>query len=92
MPSLLEGDSLPEDVKARAKGVLGGCKGASLGSYSDSAGIEVIRRHVADYISKRDGGVPASWDNVVLCAGASEGIKVNNNNYNIISDKNYLYL
>jgi hypothetical protein len=27
--------------------------GASVGSYSDSPGIEVIRRHVADYIAKR---------------------------------------
>lgn len=75
MPSLLEDPSLPADVKERASLVLGGCKGSSLGSYSDSAGIEVIRRHVADYISRRDGGIEASWENVVLCAGASEGIK-----------------
>jgi hypothetical protein len=27
--------------------------GGSVGSYSDSPGIEVIRRHVADYIAQR---------------------------------------
>ena len=51
-------------------------KGSSAGSYSDSAGIEIIRRHVADYIQTRDGGVPSNWENIVLCAGASEGIRV----------------
>lgn len=75
MPSLLDDPALPEDVKTRARLILGGCKGGSLGSYSDSAGIEIIRHHVADYITKRDGGIESSWENVVLCAGASEGIK-----------------
>lgn len=74
MPSLLEDSSFPEDAKQRARDVLAGCKGSSLGSYSDSPGIEVIRRHVADYIERRDGH-PASWENIVLCAGASEGIR-----------------
>ena len=31
-------------------------------------GMEIIRRHVADYISERDGN-PADWRNVMLCAG-----------------------
>ena len=53
-------------------------QGSSVGSYSDSAGLEVIRRHVADYIQNRDGGVPSNWENIVLCAGASEGIRVRN--------------
>ena len=33
------------------------------------------RRHVADYITRRDGGVASDWRNVMLCAGASEGIR-----------------
>lgn len=45
------------------------------GAYSDSAGIESIRKHVAEYIQRRDGGIPADHDNVILCAGASEGIR-----------------
>lgn len=74
-PDLLNSSEFPEDAKTRAKAILGGCKGGSVGSYSDSPGIEVIRRHVAEYIQERDGGVPADWQNVVLCAGASEGIR-----------------
>ena len=33
------------------------------------------RRHVASYIQERDGGVAADWKSIVLCAGASEGIR-----------------
>lgn len=48
------------------------------GSYSDSSGIEIIRKHAAEYIQRRDGGVAASPDDIILCAGASEGIRVFN--------------
>merc|ERR1712183_270732 len=65
----------PEDAKERARTILKGCKGESVGSYSDSPGIEIIRRHVADYITERDGGVECDWRNIMLCAGASEGIR-----------------
>ena len=44
------------------------------GSYSDSRGIEIIRKHIADFISTRD-GVPCSYENIYLVNGASEGIK-----------------
>lgn len=75
LPELLEDPKYPEDVKERARTVLKGCKGGSLGSYSDSPGIEAIRRHIADYIEERD-GFPSHWEDIVLCAGASEGIRV----------------
>ena len=44
-PPLLEaaGPVFPEDVKRRAVELLGGCRGGSVGSYSDSPGIEIIR-------------------------------------------------
>lgn len=45
------------------------------GSYTDSPGIEIIRRHVAQYIERRD-GIPSDYLNILLCAGASDGIKV----------------
>merc|ERR1719273_1059925 len=57
-PDLLNSNEFPEDAKKRASDILQGCKGGSAGSYSDSAGVEIIRHHVADYIEKRDGGVP----------------------------------
>ncbi|XP_053678980.1 alanine aminotransferase 1 [Anopheles nili] len=75
-PPLFKDPSIPEDVKQRARDILDGCKGGSVGSYSDSAGIEVIRRHAAEYIERRDGGIPADWQNIILSAGASGGIKV----------------
>lgn len=49
-----------------------------LGCYSDSAGLELIRNHVAQFIERRD-GFPADPNNIVLCAGASEGIRVSYN-------------
>lgn len=45
-----------------------------MGSYSASQGIEHIRRHVAEYIAKRDGH-PARWQDICLSAGASTAIK-----------------
>lgn len=45
------------------------------GCYSDSAGLEIIRKHVAQYIERRD-GFPSNPNDIVLCAGASEGIRV----------------
>jgi len=74
-PPLLDSEDFPEDAKTRARAILAGCKGGSVGSYSDSPGLEVIRRHVAEYIMERDGGIECDWRNIILCAGASEGIR-----------------
>ncbi|XP_077291600.1 alanine aminotransferase 1-like isoform X2 [Arctopsyche grandis] len=74
-PPLLDDPRFPEDVKQKARDILEGCRGSSVGSYTDSPGIEVIRKHVAEYIERRDGGIPADWQNVILSAGASDGIK-----------------
>jgi alanine transaminase len=71
----LNDPNLPSDVKNRVERILNGCKGHSAGSYSDSPGIEVIRRDVADYIKNRDGGIESDWQKIILCAGASEGIR-----------------
>lgn len=73
-PNLLNDPSYPEDAKERARTILCGCKGGSVGSYSESAGIEVIRKHVAEYIHNRD-GLPCDYRNIILSNGASDGIK-----------------
>jgi len=73
-PKLLDSGEFPEDAKAHARRLLAGCKGGSTGSYSASPGIEVIRQDIAQYITERD-GVPAKSDDVILCTGASDGIK-----------------
>lgn len=45
------------------------------GAYSQSTGIEVIRKHAAEYIERRD-GIPSDPENIVLSGGASESIRV----------------
>lgn len=74
-PELLNSSNYPEDVKAHAREILDCCQGGSVGSYTDSAGLEVVRKQVADFITQRDGGIPCDWHNVFLTAGASPGIK-----------------
>ncbi|XP_022129711.2 alanine aminotransferase 1 [Pieris rapae] len=73
-PEIIEKGNFPDDVKQRAKDILKACGGGSVGAYTVSYGIEMIRRHVAEYIQKRD-GFPSDWNNVVLVGGASNGIK-----------------
>jgi len=72
--SLLENSSYPADVKERVKLLLSYCGGKSAGAYSESTGIEIVRRHVADYIKERD-GFDSDWQNIVLSGGASEVIR-----------------
>lgn len=73
-PELLDSNDFPADTKERCKLLLSGCQGQSMGSYTDSAGIELIRRQVADFITARD-GCPADYLNIILTAGATAGIK-----------------
>uniref|UniRef100_A0A915PKV4 alanine transaminase n=1 Tax=Setaria digitata TaxID=48799 RepID=A0A915PKV4_9BILA len=74
-PSLINDANYPSDVKQRAKLLLSGCGGHSVGSYSHSNGIEIIRKHVAEYITRRDGGIPSYPQQILLSGGASEAIR-----------------
>lgn len=74
-PELFDDPKITDDVKERARIILSGTRGCSMGSYTDSMGIEVIRKHVAAYISERDNGIPADPDNIILSTGASGAIK-----------------
>lgn len=74
-PELLESDKFNKDVKEHAWTILADCGGHSTGAYSNSTGIDVIRKHVAEYITKRDGGIPCNYENVILSGGASESIR-----------------
>ncbi|XP_046897638.1 alanine aminotransferase 2 isoform X2 [Hypomesus transpacificus] len=73
-PELLDSPSFPEDAKQRARRILQGCGGQSLGSYTASQGVDCIRQDIAAYIEQRDQGVPANWENIYLTTGASDGI------------------
>ncbi|GFS89843.1 alanine aminotransferase 2 [Nephila pilipes] len=73
-PSLMNDDRFPDDVKKRAMDILSGCGGSSVGAYSDSTGVDVIKQHVAQYIERRD-GFPANALDIILSTGASEAVK-----------------
>lgn len=73
-PELLGDPNFPEDAKQKAQRLLAACGGQSIGAYSASPGIELIRQDVARFIEHRDGGIPASPDNIFLSTGASDAI------------------
>ncbi|XP_039702115.1 alanine aminotransferase 1 isoform X4 [Pteropus medius] len=73
-PDLLNSPDFPEDAKSRAEHILRACGGHSLGAYSISSGIQLIREDVARYIQQRDGGISADPNNIFLSAGASDAI------------------
>ncbi|XP_064189975.1 alanine aminotransferase 2-like isoform X2 [Anguilla rostrata] len=73
-PELLDDNKFPEDAKNRARRILQSCGGCSIGAYSASQGIECVRKDVARYIQRRDGGIPSDPDNIYLSTGASDAI------------------
>ncbi|KAG9472859.1 alanine aminotransferase 2 isoform X2 [Eleutherodactylus coqui] len=73
-PELLNDNKFPNDVKQKARRILQACGGNSIGSYSASQGIEIVRQDVAKYIERRDGGIPSNPDNIYLSTGASDSI------------------
>lgn len=73
-PNLLHSADFPADAKTRAERILQACGGHSLGAYSISSGIQLIREDVARYIQSRDGGIPADPSNIFLSTGASDAI------------------
>ncbi|KAK2901465.1 hypothetical protein Q8A67_009580 [Cirrhinus molitorella] len=75
-PALLEDDSLPLDVKQRAKSLLRECDGGSVGSYTESSGIAKIKHCVSQFITRRDGGVPSSPDNIFIMSGSKTALMI----------------
>ncbi|KAJ3119221.1 hypothetical protein HK098_005679, partial [Nowakowskiella sp. JEL0407] len=77
-PELLdmdEGDKLfAPDAKERARKLLH-AMGSSVGAYSHSQGVPMIRQSVADFIERRD-GYPSNPEDIFLTAGASLGVQL----------------
>lgn len=73
-PELMKDPRFPKDAKERARIILASCKGNSIGSYSECAGIDIIRRHCAEFIERRD-GIHADWHKISLSSGSSEAIR-----------------
>lgn len=73
-PPLLDQNVFPADVNARCKEILGTIRG-SIGCYSDSVGLAIVRKHVAKYIEDRD-GYPSNPNNLIVTNGASSSVKL----------------
>ncbi|KAJ8276872.1 hypothetical protein GJAV_G00068860 [Gymnothorax javanicus] len=73
-PELQHGDTFPADVRQRAQCMLGGCHGGSVGSYSSPLGLRPVRHMVAEFITRRDGGVPSLPENIITCEGSEIGL------------------
>ncbi|KAM6938142.1 alanine aminotransferase 2-like [Lycodopsis pacificus] len=76
LPQLLEKKSLPLDVRLRARRLLEACDGGSVGSYTASSGILHVRQSIAEFIMRRDGGVPSYAKDVLISAGFQSALMV----------------
>ncbi len=63
----------PADVVARARTYVDACR--SVGAYSDSQGVKIVREHVAASLEKRD-GCPMEPSDIFITDGASAGVKL----------------
>ncbi|KAJ8276875.1 hypothetical protein GJAV_G00068890 [Gymnothorax javanicus] len=75
-PDLLHSDKFPADVRQRAQGMLGAFQGGSVGSYGDACGLPYVRHKLAEFISRRDRGVPALPENIFLCSGSQRALTI----------------
>ncbi|CAH8668128.1 unnamed protein product [Schistosoma bovis] len=70
---IMDSNLVQDDAKLRARRFLDSC-GGSVGVYSQSTGVEVVREDVAQYIEQRD-QLSANPQNIFLSNGASEAVK-----------------
>nr|XP_023687976.1 alanine aminotransferase 1-like [Paramormyrops kingsleyae] len=73
-PELLHDSALPADVKERAWRLMRECDGGSVGSYTEACGIPYVKSSVSDFITRRDGGVPASPENILISSGSQTAL------------------
>lgn len=64
----------PEDVQKRINYLLKDCGGSSIGAYTHSAGLPIVRQHIAQYITERDGQTQCDPNEIFLSTGASGAI------------------
>lgn len=72
---LINDPRYPDDVKKRVIELLNGVRGQSISTYTSELGIRQVRQHIAEYITKRDGGIHCDLNDVVCSNGASAAIK-----------------
>lgn len=64
----------PSDVTERARSLIKGLHG-SIGCYSESLGVDYVRKTIANFIKTRD-KYDSKYEHIFLTNGASSGIKV----------------
>ncbi|KAM6990598.1 alanine aminotransferase 1 isoform 2-T2 [Tautogolabrus adspersus] len=69
-PQLVNSSRLPVDARQRAQRLLAECVGGSVGSYTPTAGIPEVVQRISEFITRRDGGVPSSPDNIYISPGS----------------------
>jgi len=72
-PDILDQNIFPADVNQRCREILSTVKG-SIGCYSESLGLSIVRKHAAQFMEARD-GYPCDPDNLILTNGASQSVK-----------------
>ncbi|EAY12632.1 aminotransferase, classes I and II family protein [Trichomonas vaginalis G3] len=86
--SLLDLPQIPAEVKDRVNVILNSMT-LEFGGYTKSAGIDIVRQHVAEFINKRD-GYPTKPDDIFLSSGVIDAIVflltllINNDNVGIM--------
>ena len=73
-PPLIKENIFPADVNRRAEQILSTIN-KSTGCYSDSAGLAIVKKHISEFISTRD-GYPSNSDHIIITNGASTAVKV----------------
>uniref|UniRef100_A0A667Z7M9 alanine transaminase n=1 Tax=Myripristis murdjan TaxID=586833 RepID=A0A667Z7M9_9TELE len=69
-PELLHNENLPRDVRLRAQTLLRAC-GGSVGLYSSTLfGLPHVHKSIAEFITRRDEGVPSSSQAIVISPGS----------------------
>ncbi|XP_014874754.1 alanine aminotransferase 2-like isoform X2 [Poecilia latipinna] len=72
-PELLKEDSFPLDVKQKTQKLLEACNGGSIGSYSSSTvGLPPIQRSVAEFLTRRDGGINSNPEDIIFSSGSQK--------------------
>ncbi|XP_046660510.1 alanine aminotransferase 1-like isoform X1 [Homalodisca vitripennis] len=85
LPELLDDTTFPDDVKSRVQNLLQHFQGNSIGSLTDSSGLKMVRRHIAEFIRQRDNN-PSRWDDIIIVPGISAAVKILSNLMNFSSN------
>ena len=65
----------PSDIKDKVECLLSTCAQESLGSYTETQGLIIVREAIAKYIERRD-GYPSNPSDIYISNGTTDGIPI----------------